>query len=354
MTSAKRDTGHDATPVGWAERAAVMQLAFGQMGTYVLGTAVRLGVFEQVGEGERTVADLARVLGTQPQATHRLLRALAGLQLLTETAPGTFATTPAGDLLRSGVPGTLVSVARVFTDPSMTRGWDFLEQSVRTGEVGFEAAFGTDFFSYLKERPELSAEFNAAMGQATQVVAEVLPAHYDFGRFGTVVDVGGGDGTLLAAVLRAHPGPRGVVYDTAEGLAQAPALLADGKLADRITLTVGDFFASAPAGGDLYLLKSVVHDWNDEQCVTILRNIREVIPDHGSLVLVEPVLPAVVSAETHALTYLSDLNMLVNLGGRERTADDFAGLCTAAGFTLDTITPLPQPNVFHLIEAKPS
>ncbi len=352
MSSAERDT--ERTPVGWQERSIVMQLAFGQMSTHVLGVAVRLEVFDRVGDGELTAASLADDLGTHPQATHRLLRALAGLRLLTETAPGTFATTPAGDLLRSGVPGTLLSVARVFTDPSMTRGWELLEQSVRTGRTGFDAAFGTDFFGYLKEHPALSAEFNVAMGQATRVAAEVLPAHYDFGRFGTIVDVGGGDGTLLSAVLRAHAGPRGVVYDTAEGLAQAPARLADEGIADRVTLTVGDFFASAPAGGDLYLLKSVIHDWNDEQCVTILRHIRDVIPADGTLLIVEPVLPAVVSGETTELAYLSDLNMLVNVGGRERTADDFAALCSEAGFKLGGITPLPQPNVFQLIEATPA
>ncbi|MEU7135071.1 methyltransferase [Streptomyces sp. NPDC046261] len=352
MSGSEHDT--QRTPVGWQERTIVMQLAFGQMGTQLLGVAVRLGIFDRVGDGELTAAGLAHDLGTHPQATHRLLRALAGLRLLTETAPGTFATTAAGDLLRSGVPGSLLSVARVFTDPSMTRGWELLEQSVRTGETGFDAAFGTDFFGYLKEHPELSAEFNAAMSQATQVAAEVLPGHYDFGRFGTVVDVGGGDGTLLSAILRAHPGPRGVVYDTAEGLAQAPERLAGEGVADRVTLTVGDFFASAPAGGDLYLLKSVIHDWNDEQCVTILRHIRDVIPADGTLLIVEPVMPATVSGETTELTYLSDLNMLVNVGGRERTADDFAALCSKAGFTLDAITPLPQPNVFHLIEATPA
>ncbi|MFD0385317.1 methyltransferase [Streptomyces stramineus] len=262
-------------------------------------------------------------------------------------------TTAAGDLLRSGTPGTLLSLARMFTDPSMQRGWEFLDQAVRTGETTFETAFGTDFFGHLKEHPELSAEFNVAMGQATLVAAEALPGHHDFGRYGTIVDVGGGDGTLLAAILRAHPGPRGVIYDTAEGLAQAPARLAAQGLTDRVTLTVGDFFASAPAGGDLYLLKSVIHDWTDEQCVTILRHIRTVIPDSGTLMIVEPVLPAVVDAGTTPLAYLSDLNMLVNVGGRERTADDFAALCTEAGFALDAVSPLPQPNVFHVVEAKP-
>ncbi|WP_058041601.1 methyltransferase [Streptomyces roseifaciens] len=352
MTTTGSDDGQ--APAEWHVRNTVAQLVFGHMATQTLGTAVRLGVFERIGGGECTAAGLATALETQPQATLRLLRALAGLQLLTETAPGTFATTAAGDLLRPDVPGAMTALARMFTDPSLQRGWDLLDEGVRTGAPTFDTAFGTDFFGYLRERPELSAEFNTAMSQATQLAAEAVPGHYDFGRFGTVVDVGGGDGTLLASVLRAHPRPRGILYDTSEGLAQAPARLARDGLTDRVSLETGDFFASAPAGGDLYLLKSVIHDWNDEQCATILRHIRKVVPDSGALLIVEPVLPPTVPAGNTDLTYLSDLNMLVTVGGRERTAEDFAALCAQGGFRLDSITPLPRPNAFHLIEAVPA
>lgn len=347
-------SGEERVTAGWQERGVVARLAFGQMGTQLLRAAVRLEVFDRIGAGERTAGDLAGELGTQPQATHRLLRALAGMWLLEETAPGTFTTTAAGDLLRSGTPGSMLAMARMFTDPAMLRAWDHLEESVRTGRTSFDALFGTDFFGHLKAHPELSAEFNAAMSQASLLLAEALPGHYDFGRFGTVVDVGGGDGTLLSAVLRAYPGTRGVVHDTAEGLAQAAARFAREGLADRTALEAGDFFASAPAGGDLYMLKSVIHDWDDERCATILRHIRKVVPDDGALLIIEPVMPATVSTEAPDLTYLSDLNMLVNVGGRERTPEDFARLCAAGGFRLDSVTPMPPPNVFRLIEAKPA
>ncbi|AZQ75184.1 methyltransferase [Streptomyces luteoverticillatus] len=331
----------------------VMGLAFGQMAAQTLGAATRLGVFDLIGDGERTADSLAEVLGTRPRATYRLLRALAALRLLAEGAPGTFTTTPAGDLLRSGTPGSLLSVARMFTDPAMLRGWDLLDESVRTERPTFDTVFGTDFFGHLKKHPELSAEFNAAMSQATRMAADAIPHHYDFGRFGTVVDVGGGDGTLLAAILRAHPGPRGVVHDSAEGLAQAADRFARDGLTDRVTLETGDFFASVPAGGDLYLLKSVIHDWDDERCATILRHIRAVVPDDGALLLVEPVLPATVPGDGSAFPYLTDLNMMVNVGGRERTADDFSALCDTAGFALRAITPLPHPIRYRLIEATP-
>lgn len=350
-----QDSGNDQeTELLWQARGTVARLVLGQMATQALGTAVRLGVFDRIGAGELSAEALAGSLGAHPQATLRLLRSLAGLQLLSETAPGLFRTTAAGDALRTGTPGTMVAMARMFTDPVMLRGWDLLDESVRTGETTFDTVFGTDFFGHLKEQPELSAAFNEAMSQGTRLTAATVPHHYDFGNFSTLVDIGGGDGTLLASVLRAHPGLRGVLFDTAEGLAQAPRRLAQEGLTGRVTLKVGDFFASAPAGGDLYLLKSIIHDWDDERCVAILRHIRDVIPDHGSLLIVEPVLPATVPSDRPGNVYLSDLNMLVNVGGRERTADEFAALCTAGGFGLRRVTPLPAPDVFQLVEASPA
>lgn len=340
-------------PVDWEARGAVARLVLGQMATQALGTAVRLGVFDRIGPDKLSAEALAGSLGTHPQATLRLLRALAGLQLLSETEPGAFRTTTAGDALRADTPGTMVAMARMFTDPVMLRGWDLLDESVRTGETTFDTVFGTDFFGHLKEHPELSASFNEAMSQGTRLTAATVPHHYDFGRFHTLVDIGGGDGTLLASVLREHPNLRGVLFDTAEGLAQAPRRLAQEGLTERVALETGDFFASAPAGGDLYLLKSIIHDWDDERCAAILRHIRDVIPDHGSLLIVEPVLPATVPPDRQDNVYLSDLNMLVNVGGRERTADDFAALCTAGGFVLRSVTPLPAPNIFQIVEASP-
>ncbi|MFF8248181.1 methyltransferase [Streptomyces griseus] len=347
------DNSRGAT-ADWQARKAVSRLVLGQMATQALGTALRLGVFDRIGTGELRAEALAGSLGTHPRATLRLLRALAGLQLLSEPEPGAFRTTAAGDVLRADAPGTMVAMARMFTDPVMLRGWDLLDESVRTGETTFDTVFGTDFFGHLREHPELSAAFNEAMSQGTRLIAETVPHHYDFGRFQRLVDIGGGDGTLLASILRAHQEPRGVLFDTAEGLAQAPRRLAREGLDGRVTLETGDFFASAPDGGDLYLLKSIIHDWDDARCAVILRHIRDVIPDHGSLLIVEPVLPATVPADRPDNVYLSDLNMLVNVGGRERTADDFAALCTAGGFALRSVTPLPAPNTFQIVEASPA
>lgn len=352
-------SGHDARTErtdgngnGVAARRHVVELVFGHMAAQTVSAAVRAGVFDHLGDGERTAAELAARCGTQPQATHRLLRCLTALRLLTESPGGGFRATQAGTLLREDVPGSVTSFVRMFTDQAMVASWARLDDSLRTGETSFDAVFGTDFFGYLKEQPKLSAEFNAAMSEGTRSTAADLPHHYDFGRFSTVVDVGGGDGTLLAAILRAHPGLRGVVYDTAEGLGQAPATLAREEVADRATTIAGDFFESVPADGDLYLLKSVIHDWDDATCAAILRRCREALPEHGRVLLIEPVLPEAVG-ETHPLAYLSDLNMLVNVGGRERTLDDFTELLRDAGFDTPAVTPLPAPNSFRVIEAAP-
>jgi O-methyltransferase len=225
---------------------------------------------------------------------------------------------------------------------------------VRTGRTAFEDEFGTDFFSYLDSHPELSAMFNGAMSQGTQLTAALLPTAYDFDRFRTVVDIGGGDGTLIAAILRAHPALRGILFDTPGGLGQAEATLRQATVLDRCEIRSGDFFTCAPAGGDLYLLKSVIHDWDDERATTILGHCRRAIADGGRLLIIESVLPETVDASVSPITYLSDLNMMVNLGGRERTRADFDQLCRQAGFTLTTVTPLPPRTPFCLIEATPS
>lgn len=341
-------------------RDALVGIAYGAMAAHTLGAAARLRIVDLIGDGERGADELAAECAAEPRAMGRLLRALAGLGLLVERSPGVFAATPAGALLHSEHPESLNSFARMFTDPTILRAWERLDDSVRTGRPSFDAAFGTDFFAHLAQQPQLSADFNVAMGQATRDTAALVPSAYDFGRFTTVADIGGGDGTLLAAILRAHPALRGILFDSAEGLAQAGTRLAHDGLEDRCSLVTGDFFATAPEGADLYLLKSVIHDWNDEQCADILRHCRRVIPEDGRLLIVEPVLPPVVAPSGAGIDpsepdvlYLSDLNMLVNVEGRERTRDDFEALCRAAGFALRAVIRLPEPNRFCLIEAEP-
>ncbi|MFH9394586.1 methyltransferase [Streptomyces sp. NPDC017556] len=348
-------TNTDVTAAETADRDLVVRLAFGSMAAQALRAAARLRVVELLGDAPRRAVEVAADAGAEPRPMERLLRALTGLGLLREPAPGTFSVTPAGALLHPGRPDSLASFVRMLTEPTIVRAWEHLDDSVRTGEVAFDGVFGTDFFSHLAQHPELSAEFNAAMGQASSETAAALPGAFDFGRFASVTDVGGGDGTLLAGVLAAHPGLTGVVLDTAEGLAGTPDTMARHGLEDRCSLIAGDFFHSVPKGSDLYLLKSVLHDWTDDQAITILSHCRQVLPPGGLVLIVEPVLPDAVDVRADVndggVTYLSDLNMLVNVGGRERTRDDFTEVCRRAGLTLTSVTPLAEAAPFAVIEA---
>ncbi|GGQ38002.1 methyltransferase [Streptomyces virginiae] len=333
-----------------AGRELVGRLAFGSMAAHTLRAAVRLGVVELIGDGPRTAAEVADAAKTAHQPTTRLLRALTALGLLTEHAPDTFSVTPAGALLAPGHPDSLASFVRMFTDPAIVRAWEHLDSSVRTGEVAFDSVFGRDFFSHLAEHPELSADFNVAMSQVVTDTAAVLPRAFDFSRFTSVTDVGGGSGTLLAALLERYPGLAGVVFDTPHGLAEAAQTLARHGLEERCSLVAGDFFHSVPQGSDVYLVKSILHDWTDAQAVTILRHCRQVLPPGGVVLIVEPVLPEVVGTEDGGV-YLSDLNMMVNVGGRERTREDFEGLCRQAALHVTSVTPLADAAPYSLIEA---
>ncbi|MEU9196602.1 methyltransferase [Streptomyces hundungensis] len=337
-------------------RSLIIRTAFGSMAAQTLRAAVRLKVVELIGDTPRRADDVAAEAGAQPQPMARLLRALAGLGVVKEHAPGSFSVTQAGRFLDSARPDSLATFVRVFTDPVATRAWEHLDISVRTGDVAFDEVFGSDFFSHLSQHPELSQAFNTAMSQATSVVAATLPYAFDFARFTSVTDVGGGDGTLLAAVLDAHPTLTGVVHDTAEGLAQTPQTLRRHGLTGRCTPIAGDFFHSVPKGSDLYLIKSVLHDWSDAQVVTILGNCRAVLPPGGRVLIVEPVLPEAADSDPEApggdgVTWLSDLNMLVNVGGRERTRGDFEEVCHRAGLSLTSATPLREAAPYWLIEA---
>ena len=335
-------------------RGLVLRLAFGAMGARVVGLATELGLPDSIGDAERTAAELAAELDLPEANLNRLLRAMAALELLTETAPGRFVLAPAGAVLRTDRPDSIHSFVRMFTDSTMVRAWERLEYSVRTGRTAFDEVFGTDFFDHLKGDAELSALFNAAMSQGSRRTAALLPEHVDFGRFGTVTDVGGGDGTLLAAVLRAVPALRGTVFDTAEGGAQAAATLERAGVADRAAVAVGDFFAGVPAGADAYLLKSIVHDWDDERAASILGHCGRGLAEGGRVLIVEPVLPDTVRPDISPTLYLSDLNMLVNVGGLERTRADFEALCTRAGLAVDRVVALPPESGFCVIEAVPA
>jgi orsellinic acid C2-O-methyltransferase len=330
----------------------LLQMIFGFFPTQVLYVAARLRVPDLVAAGAMSSEELAEATGTHPPSLYRLLRALAYLGILEETEPSCFGLTELGAPLRSDAAESVWATTLLFCGDGVWRSWGELLISVRTGETAFDKSSGTEPFAHFAENPEASETFNQAMSEGTRRDAPGIIRSYDFGQFQTLVDVGGGDGTLLAAILGANPGLHGVLFDSASGLAQAPNRLEAGRVGDRCQLVEGDFFASVPGDADAYILKSVIHDWDDERCVTILKNCHRSMAGGAKVLIVEPVLPPTVEPSfTRLGVIMSDLNMLLNTGGRERTEAEFATLLRSAGLELTAVVPTPPPSVYSIIEA---
>lgn len=320
-----------SAPVNVSERERLVGLVFGFFPAQVVQTLARLGVSDALGTGSLDLDALAGRTGTLPDALARLLRAAAGLDLVTRTPDGAYTLTPGGQLLRTGTPGSVGNLAQLFCGDAVWRSWGELEWSVRTGDPSFEKITGRSAFAYMADDPELNAIFTEAMAEGTRMAAAGIVAACDLTGVTTIADIGGGNGTLLAAFLDSHPDVRGILFDSPSG--------ATAIVDDRCEVVTGDFFQAVPTA-DAYVLKSVIHDWDDERSVTILSRVREAMPAHGVLHLVEPVLredPEVLHDQRILL--MSDLNMLVCTGGRERTETQFADLLTAAGLRLTGTTP---------------
>ncbi|MFC5290104.1 methyltransferase [Actinokineospora guangxiensis] len=318
---------------------ALMPMLFGLATSQVVHVAAKLRLPDLVAAGTSDAARLAEETGTDPAALRRLLRALACLGVLVEDAPGDFAPGPLCDALRSDVPDSLHGMALVVNGPEAWRSWGRLEYSVRTGLPAWDKVVGTSHFDHLAQHPDEAAVFNAAMEQFTLAVAPQIVGAFDFSRSASVVDVGGGNGTLLAQVLASAPGVRGVLVDLGAAVVDAPRVFDAAGVADRAEVCVGDFFEHLPEGGSVYLLKSVLHDWDDEHAVRLLSSCRAAMAGDGAIVVVEPVLPDTAGPAAAGMV-MSDLNMLVNTGGQERTEAEYDALFTAAGLRLRERTPI--------------
>jgi len=323
--------------VSAAERERVAGLVFGFFPAQVVQTLARLGVPDALGPGSLDVDALAARTGTNPDALARLLRAATGLDLMTVAPDGSYTLTPGGELLRTGTPGSIGNLSQLFCGDAVWRSWGELEWSVRTGEPSFEKVTGRPAFAYIADDPGLNAVFTEAMAEGTRMAAAGIVAACDLAGVTTLADIGGGNGTLLAAFLDAHPHLRGILFDTPSG---ATATVVGARCDDnRCEVVTGDFFDAVPQA-DAHVVKSVIHDWDDERSVTILSRVREAMPAHGVLFLVEPMLreePEVLAEQRMLL--MSDLNMLVCTGGRERTETQFADLLTSAGLRFTGATP---------------
>lgn len=330
---------------------ALFRMATGYYVSRALWVVARLGIADLLAAGPSHVAELAAATETHAASLRRVLRLLASVGVFAEGEDGRVALTPIGECLRTGVPGSMRAGALLFAGRTQDA-WSDLMYSVRTGEPIYPHRFGMDVWAYTARHPEDAALFDEAMADFTRQAAIAVAAAYDFSPFTTIVDVGGGAGALLAGILTANPALRGILFDQPDAAARAKAEIARRGLADRCAVVGGDFFREVPGGADAYLLKHVIHDWNDERAEAILRTCRRAAASGSRLLLVEGVYPAPIDQSDLSRGAASnDVNMLVCTGGRQRSEAEFRALYAATGFRLTRI--VPTPARISIIEGEP-
>jgi hypothetical protein len=311
--------------------------------------AATLGVADRLDDGPLTSAELAKMTGSHPGALYRLLRALAATGVFHEDDEGRFSLTPVGAALRKNSPNSRGAWACLIARPPLWESWGQLLHTVRTGENAFLHVHGMDVWEHRAAKPEEGAIFDLAMREGSTVLGEAISAAYDFGGVGRIVDIGGSDGALLACILKRHPQVCGTVFDLPHVVSRAAEVLGAAGVAHRCETAGGSFFDRAPGGGDVYLLKFIIHDWDDAQAASILRCCRNAMGSQAKLLVIERI---IVPPNGGADGKFSDLNMLVNAGGRERTLREFETLFTAAGFGIDQVTKIADElSMFKLSAA---
>lgn len=338
---------HDSLTPPEATFTTLLRMIRGFQETQMIYVAAQLGLADLLAEGARTSAELAAATGTHAPSLYRLLRALASLGIFAEDEQGRFSLTPMAQLLRKDVPNSLRSTTLYVGAPNFQQVWGDLLHSVTTGEDGFHHLFGMGAWEYREQNPQLNARFNEYMTEVSRLDAAAVAAAYDFSGIRTLVDIGGGQGSLIAAILRVNPSLLGIVFDQPHVVARAQTVLQAAGVAEHAQPVGGDFFAELPAG-DAYILKSVIHDWDDEQSIRILTNSRRYLNPNGKILLVEYVIP---TGNAPHPGKLSDINMLVAPGGQERTEAEYRALFEASGYRLERVLPLRTGR--SIIEALP-
>jgi len=308
----------------------------------------KLGIPDILNSGPKTAEELASATNTDAPSLYRVLRALASVGVV-NSEDGRFALNALTETLVTDAPGSLRWFAISELGQEHYPAWGNLMHSVRTGEIAFDNRFGVDIWKYFANNPEDAAVFNDSMSGVTAVANEEILSLYDFSGFNKLVDVGGGHGGLITSVLKKNPNLKGVLFDAPEVIEGAQTKIEAAGLADRLETASGNFFEAVPAGGDAYIMKWIIHDWDDQKSNTILRNIRNQIPANGRLILIDSVVPE--TNEPHFSKFI-DLNMLVMTGGKERTEKEFQELLAAAGFRLLRVIPTKVPT--SIVEAEPA
>lgn len=337
-----------ATRAERAAAAAMLRLIFGIHASRGVYAVAELGVADLLADGPMSTRELARLTDTHEPSLYRVLRLLAALGVFEENDGRSFGLTAMGERLRTDASIGMRSWALLLEAVGGVRSSEHTLQTIKTGTSGFEAAFGEGLFEFLARHPENAANFDAAMAERTAAFAPSVAETYDFSGVRSVVDVGGGNGTLLVEILRRHRHLQGVLLEKPNVAARATAALGAVELTDRCEIRAGDFFAQVPDGADCYLLANVLHDWDDARSSQILRSCGRAMARGGRVLIIERLIPE--DAGDPVPTLLSDINMLVITGGQERTNAEYGELLEAAGLRLSRVQPVAFP--YGVIEGR--
>jgi hypothetical protein len=324
-----------------AAAASVLQMIWGLHISRAVYVVAALGIADMLAGGPMTAGRLAEATQAHEMSLYRVLRLLASLGVLTEDENRTFGLTLLGERLRTDVPASMRSWAMLTDSIGGVQSFGPIIESVRTGKPGLSIAYGMSGFEFLAAHPQQAVGFHAAMSERTAGFAPSLAAEYDFSLARMVADIGGGKGTLLAAILQKHGHLRGLLFERPEVAPEAAAVLAAAGVADRCEVIAGDFFSGVPEGADMYVLANVLHDWDDARSVHILTSCRAAMSAGGRVLIVERLIPHDPADAVPVL--LSDINMLVLTGGMERTNAEYGGLLTQAGLVPGRVLPVAAP-----------
>jgi hypothetical protein len=332
--------------------AAAMRLATGYIASQAVNVASKFGIPDILRDGAMTAIEIGQAVGAQADMMRRLLRALAAFDVVKDLGTGKFELTPVGQCLRSDVPNSVRPLVAMFGNDSFWQSFASLSDCIKTGRNAYQILYGLDSsFAYYEKHPDIAQIFDDAMSTVSAFTGPAVAEAYDFSLVNHIIDIGGGHGRVIASVLKAHPHLRGTLFDLPRVVEGARTLLAKEGVADRCEVVGGDMFNSVPAGGDIYLLCQVIHDWDDEHARKILHACRRVMAPAAKLVVLDRVMPERIEPSPMIqANVLLDLRMLVGTrGGRERTADEFAALLTAAALRLERTIPTRMPA--SLVEA---
>lgn len=343
MSQSKLDSQTEVPP-----QIAMLQMISGFWISRAIYIIAKLGIADHLAGGPKTAEEIAAATGTHSGAIYRIFRALSSVGVLTEEADQRFGLTPLSETLRTDAPGSLRAFATVELGEEHYPAWGELLYSVKTGEIAFDKHFGMPIWEFFAKNPENARTFDDAMTNVSLAIKDAILASYDATTIRKLADIAGGHGSLLAAILKSNPEMKGVLFDLPGVTEGARKRIEAEGLSDRCEVIAGSFFESVPEGADAYIMKWIIHDWDDERSIAIFKNIRRAIAEGGKLLLVEAVVPP--GSEPHFSKFI-DLNMLVMTGGRERTEEEYRRLLEAGGFKLTKVIPTDSP--MSIIEAAP-